>query len=151
MRCLYNTQNFEQKYLYLNFVLIYFVSKKEVLNVISNLHVFLLKGGAYVVSLMDRYAAGYSILFAVFFESLVLSWAYGMPWLFYNKKQWLFYNKSLFSIVQYFIVRILSILKTHIKLVLLTHADNKPTHWTFLVLMHINHALFSLVPTHFRK
>lgn len=124
MRCLYNTQNFEQKYLYLNFVLIYFVSKKEVLNVISNLHVFLLKGGAYVVSLMDRYAAGYSILFAVFFESLVLSWAYGKPWLFYNKKQWLFYNKSLFSIVQYFIVRILSILKTHIKLVLLTHADN---------------------------
>lgn len=124
MRCLYNTQNFEQKYLYLNFVLIYFVSKKEVLNVISNFHVFLLKGGAYVVSLMDRYAAGYSILFAVFFESMVLSWAYGKPWLFYNKKQWLFYNKSLFSIVQYFIVRILSILKTHIKLVLLTHADN---------------------------
>lgn len=124
MRCLYNTQNFEQKQLYLNFVLIYFVSKKEVLNVISNLHVFLLKGGAYVVSLMDRYAAGYSILFAVFFESMVLSWAYGKPWLFYNKKQWLFYNKSLFSIVQYFIVRILSILKTHIKLDLLTHADN---------------------------
>lgn len=119
MRCLYNTQNFEQKHLYLNFV-----SKKEVLNVISNLHVFLLKGGAYVVSLMDRYAAGYSILFAVFFESLVLSWAYGKPWLFYNKEQWLFYDKSLFSIVQYFIVRILTILKTHIELVLLTHADN---------------------------
>lgn len=84
MRCLYNTQNFEQKHLYLNFVLIYFVSKKEVLNVISNFHVFLLKGGAYVVSLMDRYAAGYSILFAVFFESMVLSWAYGKPWLFYR-------------------------------------------------------------------
>lgn len=45
------------------------------------LHVYLLKGGAYVVSLMDRYAAGYSILFAVFFESLVVSWAYGKPWL----------------------------------------------------------------------
>lgn len=40
---------------------------------------FALKGGAYVVSLMDRYAAGYSILFAVFFESLVVSWAYGKP------------------------------------------------------------------------
>lgn len=94
------------------------------MNVISNFHVFLLKGGAYVVSLMDRYAAGYSILFAVFFESLVLSWAYGKPWLFYNKEQWLSYDKSLFSIVQNFIVRILTILKTHIELVLLTHADN---------------------------
>lgn len=104
MRCLYNTQNFEQKHLYLNFVLIYFVSKKEVLNVISNFHVFLLKGGAYVVSLMDRYAAGYSILFAVFFESLVLSWAYGKPWLFYNKKQWLFITKvylALYNILLY--------------------------------------------------
>lgn len=54
-----------------------------------NLHVFLLKGGAYVVSLMDKYAAGYSILFAVFFESLVVSWAYGKPWLFWLKKNYL--------------------------------------------------------------
>ena len=35
------------------------------------------QGGAYVVTLMDRYAAGISILFAVFFETLAVSWAYG--------------------------------------------------------------------------
>ena len=26
---------------------------------------------------MDNFAAGYSILFAVFFETMVVSWAYG--------------------------------------------------------------------------
>lgn len=31
-----------------------------------------------MVTLMDRYAAGYSILFAVFFEALAVSWFYGM-------------------------------------------------------------------------
>ncbi|XP_041349203.1 sodium-dependent dopamine transporter-like [Gigantopelta aegis] len=36
------------------------------------------QGGAYVVTLMDRFAAGYSILFAVFFETLAVSWAYGV-------------------------------------------------------------------------
>ena len=30
-----------------------------------------------MVTLMDKYAAGYSILFAVFFETLAVSWAYG--------------------------------------------------------------------------
>ena len=35
------------------------------------------QGGAYIVTLMDRYAAGYSILFAVFFEALAVSWFYG--------------------------------------------------------------------------
>ena len=35
------------------------------------------QGGAYIVTLMDRYAAGYSILFAVFFEALEVSWFYG--------------------------------------------------------------------------
>ncbi|ESO97642.1 hypothetical protein LOTGIDRAFT_103896 [Lottia gigantea] len=35
------------------------------------------QGGVYVVNLMERFAAGYSILFAVFFEALVVSWAYG--------------------------------------------------------------------------
>ncbi|KAK3084699.1 hypothetical protein FSP39_017685 [Pinctada imbricata] len=39
---------------------------------------FVTQGGAYVVTLMDKFAAGYSILFAVFFESLVVSWAYGV-------------------------------------------------------------------------
>ncbi|KAJ8312840.1 LOW QUALITY PROTEIN: hypothetical protein KUTeg_010213 [Tegillarca granosa] len=39
---------------------------------------FCTQGGAFVVNLMDKYAAGYSILFAVFFESLVVSWAYGV-------------------------------------------------------------------------
>ncbi|XP_052834150.1 sodium-dependent dopamine transporter isoform X2 [Octopus bimaculoides] len=36
------------------------------------------QGGAYVVHLMDRYAAGYSILFAVFFESITISYCYGV-------------------------------------------------------------------------
>nr|KAG5690225.1 hypothetical protein BaRGS_026677 [Batillaria attramentaria] len=36
------------------------------------------EGGLYVVNLMDRFAAGYSILFAVFFETLAVSWAYGL-------------------------------------------------------------------------
>ncbi|KAH3883274.1 sodium-dependent dopamine transporter-like [Dreissena polymorpha] len=39
---------------------------------------FVAQGGAYVVTLMDKYAAGYSILFAVFFETLAVSWAYGV-------------------------------------------------------------------------
>ncbi|XP_070206051.1 sodium-dependent dopamine transporter-like [Littorina saxatilis] len=36
------------------------------------------EGGLYVVNLMDRFAAGYSILFAVFFETIAVSWAYGL-------------------------------------------------------------------------
>ncbi|PVD31393.1 hypothetical protein C0Q70_06805 [Pomacea canaliculata] len=36
------------------------------------------EGGLYVVTLMDKFAAGYSILFAVFFETLAISWAYGL-------------------------------------------------------------------------
>ncbi|ELT92925.1 hypothetical protein CAPTEDRAFT_144422 [Capitella teleta] len=36
------------------------------------------QGGAYVVTLMDKYAAGYSILLAVFFETLAISWLYGV-------------------------------------------------------------------------
>ncbi|GFY57786.1 sodium-dependent dopamine transporter [Trichonephila inaurata madagascariensis] len=36
------------------------------------------EGGAYVVQLLDRYAAGYSILFAVFFEAIAVSWIYGI-------------------------------------------------------------------------
>uniref|UniRef100_T1KSR7 Transporter n=1 Tax=Tetranychus urticae TaxID=32264 RepID=T1KSR7_TETUR len=35
------------------------------------------QGGAYVVHLLDTYAAGYSILFAVFCESIAVSWIYG--------------------------------------------------------------------------
>ncbi|XP_053201080.1 sodium-dependent dopamine transporter-like [Panonychus citri] len=35
------------------------------------------QGGAYVVQLLDTYAAGYSILFAVFCESIAVSWIYG--------------------------------------------------------------------------
>lgn len=31
-----------------------------------------------MVTLMDKYAAGYSILFAVFFETLAVSWLYGV-------------------------------------------------------------------------
>ena len=29
------------------------------------------------MTLLDKYAAGYSILFAVFFETLAVSWIYG--------------------------------------------------------------------------
>lgn len=36
------------------------------------------QGGVYVVELLDRYAAGYSILVAVFCESIVVSWIYGL-------------------------------------------------------------------------
>ncbi|KAI5641663.1 sodium:neurotransmitter symporter family domain-containing protein [Phthorimaea operculella] len=35
------------------------------------------KGGFYFFQLLDRYAAGYSILIAVFFESIAVSWIYG--------------------------------------------------------------------------
>jgi solute carrier family 6 dopamine transporter-like protein 3 len=35
------------------------------------------QGGVYVVELLDRYAASYSILFAVFCESIAVSWIYG--------------------------------------------------------------------------
>lgn len=37
------------------------------------------QGGVYVVELLDRYAASYSILFAVFCESIAVSWIYGLP------------------------------------------------------------------------
>ncbi|CAH2001028.1 unnamed protein product, partial [Acanthoscelides obtectus] len=35
------------------------------------------QGGFYFFHLLDRYAAGYSMLFAVFFESITVSWIYG--------------------------------------------------------------------------
>ncbi|GAB6026269.1 hypothetical protein CHUAL_012477 [Chamberlinius hualienensis] len=36
------------------------------------------QGGAYIVNLLDRFAAGYSILIAVFFEAIAISWVYGI-------------------------------------------------------------------------
>ncbi|XP_013384066.1 sodium-dependent dopamine transporter isoform X2 [Lingula anatina] len=36
------------------------------------------QGGVLVVHLMDRFAAGYSIMFAVFFEAMAISWFYGV-------------------------------------------------------------------------
>ena len=36
------------------------------------------QGGAYVVELFDFYAVQYSILVAVFFETLAISWFYGI-------------------------------------------------------------------------
>lgn len=35
------------------------------------------QGGFYYFQLLDRYAAGYSILIAVFFEAIAVSWIYG--------------------------------------------------------------------------
>lgn len=35
------------------------------------------QGGFYFFHLLDRYAAGYSMLFAVFFEAITVSWIYG--------------------------------------------------------------------------
>ena len=35
------------------------------------------QGGVYIVHFMDRFAAGYSILFAVLFEAIAVSWIYG--------------------------------------------------------------------------
>lgn len=35
------------------------------------------QGGFYVFTVLDRYAAGYSILFAVFCEAIAVSWIYG--------------------------------------------------------------------------
>ncbi|XP_035709046.1 sodium-dependent dopamine transporter [Folsomia candida] len=35
------------------------------------------QGGFYFFSLLERYAAGFSILFAVFFEAIAVSWIYG--------------------------------------------------------------------------
>jgi len=35
------------------------------------------QGGFYFFHLLDRYAAGYSILIAVFFEAIAVSWIYG--------------------------------------------------------------------------
>ena len=39
--------------------------------------IFFCQGGVYIVQFMDRFAAGYSILFAVLFESIAVSWIYG--------------------------------------------------------------------------
>ncbi|CAG7711382.1 unnamed protein product [Allacma fusca] len=36
------------------------------------------QGGFYFFNLLERYAAGYSILFAVFFEAIAVSWIYGI-------------------------------------------------------------------------
>lgn len=35
------------------------------------------QGGFYFFQLLDKYAAGYSILVAVFFEAIAVSWIYG--------------------------------------------------------------------------
>lgn len=35
------------------------------------------QGGFYFFHLLDKYAAGYSILIAVLFESIAVSWIYG--------------------------------------------------------------------------
>jgi hypothetical protein len=41
------------------------------------LAVLSVQGGFYFFHLLDRYAAGYSMLFAVLFESIAVSWIYG--------------------------------------------------------------------------
>lgn len=41
------------------------------------LHYFLIQGGFYFFHLLDRYAAGYSMLFAVLAETIAVSWIYG--------------------------------------------------------------------------
>lgn len=39
--------------------------------------IFRFQGGIYVVNLLDQFAATYSILIAVFFEAVAVSWIYG--------------------------------------------------------------------------
>ncbi len=48
-----------------------------ILSVFHQLLPFSLQGGFYFFHLLDRYAAGYSMLFAVLFESIAVSWIYG--------------------------------------------------------------------------
>ena len=54
---------------------------RQAKNILSscNLHtVVFFQGGIYVLRIFEIFAAGYSILFAVLFESVIVSWLYGM-------------------------------------------------------------------------
>ncbi|EEC08459.1 GABA transporter, putative, partial [Ixodes scapularis] len=47
-------------------------------NLLPVMNLYCFQGGVYVVNMLDRYAASYSILIAVFFEAVAVSWIYGI-------------------------------------------------------------------------
>lgn len=52
-------------------------NKFDRLEIPTDFKFLLFQGGFYFFHLLDRYAAGYSMLFAVFFESIAVAWIYG--------------------------------------------------------------------------
>lgn len=61
------------------------------------LRIFLLKGGIYVLTLMDAYSGSYSLLFVCFCEVVGIAWFYGQ-WL--HKIWQLMINENCLGVIQ---------------------------------------------------